>query len=105
MPACPVGLLVASGSKAMKKTQFAHAVLLIALGLVAGCGKPQEDVTAAPRFDAKAIAAEADKGNLAPAAELNKACTEEVEKNGKRMAVCAIQDEVGRLAKPLSVRF
>ncbi len=89
----------------MKKSLFTHAVLLTTLGLVSGCGKPQEEVTAAPRFDAKSIAAEADKGNLAPVAELNKACTEEVEKNGKRMAVCAIQDEVGRLARPLSIRF
>ena len=70
-----------------------------------GCSKKEEEAAAAPRFDAKAIAAEADKGNLAPVAELNKACTEEVEKHGKRLAVCAIQDEVGRLAKPLSVRF
>ena len=89
----------------MKKPQIRPALLLVALSIGAGCNKPQEEVTAAPRFDAKAIAAEADKGNLAPVSELNKACTEEVEKNGKRMAVCAIQDEVGRLAKPLSVRF
>ena len=89
----------------MKKSQIAHALLLVALGLVAGCSKQEGEVTAASRFDAKAIAAEADKGNLAPVAELNKACTEEVEKHGKRMAVCAVQDEVGRLAKPLSVRF
>ncbi|RYH53898.1 MAG: hypothetical protein EON54_13330 [Alcaligenaceae bacterium] len=89
----------------MKKSQIAHALVLVSLGLVAGCSRQEEEVIAAPRFDAKAIAAEADKGNLAPVAELNKACTEEVEKYGKRMAICAVQDEVGRLAKPLSVRF
>jgi hypothetical protein len=96
---------VESGSEIMNEFQVAGTSLLLALGLIAGCGKQDEEVAAAPRFDAKAIAAEADKGNLAPVAELNKACTEEVEKHGKRMAVCAVQDEVGQLAKPLSVRF
>ncbi|CAN7497365.1 MULTISPECIES: hypothetical protein [unclassified Variovorax] len=82
--------------------------LFVALGVLvaslAGCGK-KEEISQLPRFDAKAIAAETDKGNLAPLTELNKACTEEVEKNSKRMAVCKVQDEVGKLTKPLTVRF
>jgi hypothetical protein len=85
------------------------SILSIALGVllacIGGCGKKEEISQSPPRFDAKAIAAETDKGNLAPLTELNKACTEEVEKNGKRLAVCSVQDEVGKLTKPLSVRF
>jgi hypothetical protein len=84
------------------------SILSIALGVlvasVLGCGDKGE-TSQSPRFDAKAIAAETDRGNLAPLTELNKACTEEVEKNGKRMANCSVQDEVGKLTKPLSVRF
>ena len=89
----------------MTKSQFAHALLLVALGLGAGCSKKEEEAAAAPRFDAKTIAAEADKGNLAPLTELNTACSAEIEKNGKRLAACAAQDEVRRLSKPLNIRF
>ena len=89
----------------MAKASLLQLTLLIAVALASGCGKQKEESVAAPRFDAKVIAAEADKGNLAPLTELNKACTDEVEKNGKRMAVCEIQDQVGKLTKPLSVRF
>ena len=89
----------------MTKTSFFQVTLLIAVVLVTGCGKPKEDSVVAPRFDAKVIAAEADRGNLAPLTELNKACRDEVQQNGKRMAVCEIQDQVGKLTKPLSVRF
>ena len=77
----------------------------VALGpLVAGCGK-QEEPTETPKFDAKYIAAEADKGNLGPLTELNTACSAEVEKNGKRVSACDAQDEVGALRKPLKLRF
>jgi hypothetical protein len=89
----------------MTKPSLYRVTLLMAVALVSGCGKPKEESLPAPRFDAKVIAAEADKGNLGPLTELNKACTEEVEKNGKRMDVCGIQDQVGKLTKPLSVRF
>ena len=88
----------------MKKSSIAYALLLITLGF-AGCSKPQEEVTAAPRFDAKTVAAEADKGNLGPLTELNSACSAEVEKNGKRLAVCKVQDDVRDLRKPLNIRF
>lgn len=89
----------------MKTSHLSFSVCVVILAaLVGGCSK-KEEVSQSPKFDAKAIAAEADKGNLAPLAELNKACTTEVEKNGKRMAVCSVQDEVGRLTKPVSVRF
>jgi hypothetical protein len=84
-------------------TSLKLALLIVAAALAVSCSK--EEASQSTRFDAKAIAAEADKGNLEPLAELNKACTAEVEKNGKRMAVCGVQDQVGKLAKPLSVRF
>ncbi|MBT2304006.1 hypothetical protein J7E70_26565 [Variovorax paradoxus] len=87
----------------MNSSYLSISLLVLAV-FVAGCGK-KEEVSQSPKFDAKAIAAEADKGNLDPLTELNKACTAEVEKNGKRMAVCGVQDEVGKLTKPLSVRF
>lgn len=70
---------------------------------IAACGKPDEAV--ATKFDPNFIAAEADKGNLAPLTELNTACSAEIEKNGKRLAACAAQDEVRRLSKPLNIRF
>ena len=89
----------------MTKASLVQATLLTIVVLISGCGKPKEEPVAAPRFDAKVIAAEADKGNLAPLTELNKACTDEVQQNGRRMAVCGIQDQVGKLTKPLSVRF
>lgn len=76
---------------------------LAAAAVVLGCTK--QEVVESPRFDAKAIAAEADKGNLGPLTELNQACTAEVEKNGKRLAVCKVQDDVRDLRKPISIRF
>jgi hypothetical protein len=76
------------------------SALLLVLG---GCNK--QETAEAPQFDPKYIAAEADKGNLGPLTDLNNACTAEVQKNGKRAAACAAQDEVRRLAKPLSIRF
>lgn len=88
----------------MRNLQRVLALVAVVTVALYGCDKSPE-VSAVPTFDAKAIAAAADNGNLAPVAELNKACTEEVEKNGRRQSICAIQDEVGRLAKPLSVRF
>jgi len=71
--------------------------------LVAACTKQQ--VSESPNLDAKAIAAEADKGNLGPLTELNNACSAEVEKNGRRLAVCKVQDDVRDLRKPMSIRF
>ena len=76
---------------------------LSAWALVAACTK--QEVAESPKFDAKAIAAEADKGNLAPLSELNDACSAEVEKNGKRLAVCKVQDDVRDLRKPINIRF
>ncbi|WP_213957513.1 hypothetical protein [Variovorax sp. dw_954] len=89
----------------MKKLRIARGCLLVALGLVAGCGEPQDEVNSTPHFDAKAIAAEADKGNLGPLTELNNACSAEVEKHGKRLAVCKVQDDVRDLRKPMNIRF
>lgn len=84
-------------------TSLEFALLIVAAALAVSCSK--EEASQSTKFDAKAIAAEADKGNLEPLAELNKACTAEVETNGKRMAVCSVQDQVGKVTKPLSVRF
>jgi len=89
----------------MKTPQVALAPLLIALSFVAGCGKQEEVVTAGPRFDAKAIASEADKGNLEPLKRLNEACKAEVKREGKRMAACKAQDDAGGYMKPLNIRF
>lgn len=85
----------------MKKISF--SLIVGALLLVSACTK--QDVVESPKFDAKAIAAEADKGNLGPLTELNNACSAEVEKNGKRLAVCKAQDDVRDLRKPLNIRF
>lgn len=71
--------------------------------LVTACSK--QEVAESPKFDAKTIAAEADKGNLGPLTELNDACSVEVEKNGKRLTVCKVQDDVRDLRKPISIRF
>jgi hypothetical protein len=83
-------------------TLWLWALSALVLALV-GCSK--QETAEAPKFDPKYIAAEADKGNLAPLTELNTACSSEVQKNGKRLAACAAQDEVRRLVKPLDVRF
>ena len=74
-----------------------------ALLMLAACSK--QEAVESPKFDAKVIAAEADKGNLGPLTELNNACSAEVDKNGKRMAVCKVQDDVRDLRKPLNIRF
>ncbi|RYH43787.1 MAG: hypothetical protein EON54_17145 [Alcaligenaceae bacterium] len=71
--------------------------------LVAACTK--QEVAESPKFDAKTVAAEADKGNLVPLKDLNAACSAEVEKTGKRAAACETQDEVGALRKPLKLTF
>jgi hypothetical protein len=86
----------------MNYTALKFAVIA-AIGFVAACSK-QESVEA-PKFDPKYVAAEADKGNLGPLTELNAACSAEVEKNGKRLSACTAQDEVRKLAKPISIRF
>lgn len=88
----------------MKKQSSKQAAVLIGVLLVAGCGKQEAGVEAV-KFDPKFIAAEADKGNLAPLTELNTACSAEIEKNGKRLSACTAQDEVRKLSKPLNIRF
>ena len=88
----------------MAKQSIIQAALFIVVSAVAGCGK-QEGPVNAVKFDPKYIAAEADKGNLAPLTELNTACSAEVEKNGKRLAACNAQDEVRKLSKPINIRF
>jgi len=78
-------------------------MLSASLLLIGGCSK--QETAEAPQFNPKVIAAEADKGNLDPLTELNSACTAEVQKNGKRGAACAAQDQVRDLRKPINIRF
>jgi len=85
------------------KHGFLEVAAMAAVTLFTACTK--QDAVEAPKFDPKYIAAEADKGNLRPLTELNAACSAEVEKNGKRMSACTAQDEVRKLAKPISIRF
>lgn len=86
----------------MKHIARGLAAIAIA-AVVLGCTK--QEVVEAPRFDAKVIAAEADKGNLGPLKEVNAACSAEVEKSGKRGVACSAQDDVGALRKPMAIRF
>lgn len=85
--------------------QYVYTLVIYALAAMtmAGCGK--QETSESPAFDPEYIAAEADKGNLEPLTELNNACSAEVQKNGRRQSVCAVQDEVRRLAKPINIRF
>lgn len=76
---------------------------LVLLGLATACTK--EDASTSPKFDAAHIAAEADKGNLDPLKDLNAACGNEVESTGRRAEICAVQDKVRELRKPLNIRF
>ena len=82
-----------------------NALYIAAVGLIFLSACSKEEAVETKRFDAKVIAAEADRGNLGPLTELNSECSTEVEKNGRRMAVCKVQDEVRDLRKPLSIRF
>ncbi len=84
------------------KYQLISLIASAAIALIA-CTK--QETVEAPKFDPKYIAAEADKGNLGPLTELNNACSAEVEKNGKRLAVCKAQDDVRDLRKPINIRF
>lgn len=78
-------------------------ITLSAFVLVTACTK--QEVVESQKFDAKTIAAEADRGNLGPLKDLNAACSAEVEKTGERAAACEAQDEVGALRKPLKLTF
>jgi len=75
---------------------------LLAAAMLLGACEQQE---AARTFDPEFIAREADGGNLEPLKQLNAACRSEAIKHGKRLAVCATQDEVRRLSKPLRIQF
>ncbi|WP_093221189.1 MULTISPECIES: hypothetical protein [unclassified Variovorax] len=84
----------------MTRTILALTCSAVAAVLM-GCEKTDEAVA----FDAQFVAAEADKGNLGPMAELVKACTAEVSKKGRRAEFCAVLDKAGSLRKPLNIRF
>ncbi|RYX88829.1 MAG: hypothetical protein EOO28_35030 [Comamonadaceae bacterium] len=88
----------------MKRFLRLFAITIFGPTLLSSCGK-EEPVEEVPAFDAKRIAAEADRGNIEPLKELNSACRSEVEKKGRRAGTCAIQDEVRRLSKPINIRF
>lgn len=85
------------------KDPFLTVAAVATIFLAAACTK--QETAEARKFDPRYIAGEADKGNLSPLTELNSACSAEVEKSGGRMSACAIQDEVRKLAKPISIRF
>lgn len=85
------------------KNPFLIMAAVAAIFLVAACTK--QETAESPKFDPRYIAAEADKGNFGPLTELNNACSTEVERNGKRLAACKIQDDVRDLRKPLNIRF
>lgn len=89
----------------MKNSFYALCTSAIAMLFLALTGCSKQEASEAPKFDAAAIAAEADKGNLEPLKQLNAACTTEIERGGKRGPACNAQDEVGALRKPLNVRF
>lgn len=73
---------------------------------ISGCFEGSDkDAKSGPAFDAAYIAAEADKGRLDPLLQLNAACTKEVESKGARGDVCAVQDKVRELRKPMNIRF
>ena len=84
-------------------TKSVVIILFVVSTFLAGCTK--EELVESPKFDAKAIAAEADKGNLGPLKDLNAACSSEMEKTGKRAVACTAQDEVGALRKPMKLKF
>lgn len=88
----------------MKRLSFGSVVLVLASILLASCSK-QEEAGEAARFDARYIAAEADKGNLVPLKELNEACSAESKKFKERAASCETQDRVGALRKPFRLNF
>ena len=83
--------------------RFSKWLTVGALMVLSACGR--QEVVESPKFDAKAIAAEADKGNLEPLKKVNEACAAEVKREGKRMSACQAQDDVGGFMKPLNMRF
>jgi hypothetical protein len=76
---------------------------VVAVLLLAACGK--DDAAQNQSFDAAFVAAEADRGNLAPLKELSKACHGEVVKYGRRRSACGALDRAGKLQKPIGTRF
>jgi hypothetical protein len=81
---------------------FIQRAMLCVLVMLTACEK-KEALPSAVRFDPPYIAAEADKGNLAPLVELNAACSAEVKKSRERLSACHAQDEVRKLSKPIHV--
>ena len=87
----------------MKMHLTLFCVVVVASMFMTACSKEEEAVSS--KFDAKFIAAEADKGNLAPLTELNSACSAEVKKSGSRLTAFKVQDDVRTLRKPMNIRF
>jgi hypothetical protein len=105
MPAWLAGPLVGSGFEVMAtfKRYFGTGWILVASVAILGCDADTRPDS--PTFDAKSIATEADKGNLASLEDLKRACTAEVQANGERRKACKVQDDVRALRKPLNIRF
>lgn len=85
------------------KDPFLTVAAVATIFLAAACTK--QETAEARKFDPRYIAGEADRGNIEPLTELNIACSAEVEKNGKRLGACKVQDDVRDLRKPLRIRF
>ena len=81
---------------------FIQLTMPCVLVMLTACEK-KEAHSSAVRFDPSYVAAEADKGNLAPLVELNAACSAEVKKFRKRLSACHAQDEVRKLSKPIHI--
>lgn len=77
--------------------------LAVAGVMLTGCGREEKE--AGPGYDPRYIASEADKGNLNPLAELNAACSAEVNRTGKRLKACQAQDQVRHLVHSVNIRF
>jgi hypothetical protein len=76
---------------------------VVAVLLLAACGK--DDVAQDKSFDAAFVAAEADRGNLAPLKSLMDRCKSEVEQDRGRGASCKQLDSARALRAPLNIRF
>ena len=77
--------------------------LSVAGMLLGGCGREEKE--SRPVYDPRYIASEADRGNLNPLAELNAACSAEVNRTGKRLKACQAQDQVRQLVHSVTIRF
>jgi hypothetical protein len=88
----------------MERIKSLRCCVLAAFAMaLSACGN--DGVEEGKAFDAAFVAAEADKGNLAPLKALMDECKHEVERHMRRGEVCTQLDRVRILRKPTSIRF